>query len=417
MEFSKKIVRIFTSGSVDDGKSTLIGRLLYDTNSLYPDQIESVEDLSQKRGFVGIDFSLFTDGLIDERSQGITIDVAYRYFSTPSTKYIIADNPGHIQYTRNMVSGSSDADVAIVLIDANKGFNEQVIRHTFIAFLFRVPLVVFCINKMDRVQFNKEVFLKIQQSFLKIKENLPSGKFHFIPLSALKGDNVVVKSGNMQWYNGPSLLELLESERGVDKKTILSAIRFSVQGVLRDEINNKNIRGAFGKLLSGVLTKGESVTIIPGRTHTEIKGIFINGNEVDQIEYGQSAIVVLEGDVDFARGSLIVNNEELPLQVNAISTYLCCFEDLVNDPSKRYILRLHSSENTCIVKNIDFKYTNDFSVKNQEVNSLKMNDIALVGLQFSKKISIDSYVQNKFNGRFILIDPVTNSTVGCGIIV
>jgi sulfate adenylyltransferase subunit 1 len=270
---------------------------------------------------------------------------------------------------------------------------------------------------MDRAQYKEEVFLKIQQSFLKVKETLPSGKFHFIPLSALKGDNVVLKSANMQWYNGPSLLELLESEIGVGKKTTFNATRFSVQGVLRNEINNKNIRGAFGKLLSGVLTKEGSVTITPGRTDTKIKRIFINGNEVDQIEHGQSAIVVLEDDVDFARGSLIVNNEELPSQVNAISAYLCCFENLVNDPSKRYILRLHSSENTCIVKNIDFKYTNDFSVKNQKVNSLKMNDIALVGLQFSKKISVDSYAQNKFNGRFILIDPVTNSTVGCGIIV
>ena len=417
MELSKQIIRIFTSGSVDDGKSTLIGRLLYDTNSLFQDQINHVEELSKKRGFYGLDFSLLTDGLVDERSQGITIDVAYRYFSTPTAKYIIADNPGHVQYTRNMVSGSSDADVAIVLIDVNKGFNEQVIRHTFIACLFKTPLVVFCVNKMDSVNYNEEGYSKIEQSFLNIKGTLPDGSFHFIPISALKGDNVVSKSENIGWYDGPSLLELIEAGLSVKSSSASSTKRFSVQGVLREEAKSGIIRGVMGHMFSGSLAVGETVAISPGTQFSKVKQIIEVGSEVNHIEQGASAIIVLEDDIDVVRGSLIVGSDDLPMQTDTVTAYLCCFEDIPVKIKKRYLLRVHTAEYPCVITQVNYQYAKEFSEKNKFVDSLVMNDIANIELKFSKKISLDLFSQNKLTGRFILIDPISSSTVGCGIIV
>lgn len=410
-----KLIRISTAGSVDDGKSTLIGRLLYDSKSLFEDQIEHVFEASKKKNIEGIDYSLFTDGLRDERIQGITIDVAHIYFSTSENKYIIADTPGHVQYTRNMVTGMSNADIALILIDINKGLNEQVKRHIHIAAMLRIPKIIFCVNKMDLVGYDEKPFRDLIDQCIYLTNKLNLDHITFIPISAINGDNVVLRSENMPWHIGRSILEEI-NQHVTNQVENSSQKRLPIQCVINKQEDAKYYRGYAGMVISGMFSAGEEIIILPAGIRSTIKSITKNGNPVQDAGTGYSIVIELDHEIDITRGDLIVGANDLPTASSEITAKVCWMNESPIQQSKKYLLKTGSKEVPCLVVTIISKFANNFEDITKDPVDLLMNDIGYIKLKTSSPIYYDQYAMNKPMGRFILIDPVSNDTVAAGII-
>ncbi len=413
----RKLIKIATAGSVDDGKSTLIGRLLYDTHSLTTDKIEAIERSSKQRGYDYLDFSLATDGLVAEREQGITIDVAHIYFNTDKSNFIVADTPGHVEYTRNMVTGASTSQVAIILIDARKGVIEQTYRHFFISNLLRISHVVVAINKMDLVDFSEEVFLKIKADFdvLVEKSEFTEEQITFIPISALKGENVTRKSEYMPWYVGNTLLDHLEVLEPEDLQESAAA-RFPVQLVIRPKTEAyHDFRGFSGKLYGNSLQVGDRVTVLPSGNESTIKSIHFFDQELESAAPGSSIVLTLADEVDCSRGDMIVKSSEVPSSEKTISATVCQVNSKALKVGGKYILQHGINRVLAKVDQIEAKIFTDFS-GTEGAEQLKLNDIGKVHFRLSKPIHFDSYHQSKSNGAFILIDEGTFDTVSVGFI-
>ncbi|UAB84839.1 sulfate adenylyltransferase subunit CysN [Zunongwangia sp. SCSIO 43204] len=418
MEISNnQLLRFTTAGSVDDGKSTLIGRLLYDSKSIFEDQLESVTATSSKKGHEGVDLALFTDGLKDEREQGITIDVAYRYFTTPKRKFIIADTPGHIQYTRNMVTGASTANAAVILIDARNGVIEQTKRHSFIASLLNIPHLVVCVNKMDLVDYSEKVFNKITSQFEEFSSKLLMKDVRFIPISALEGDNVVNKSENMSWYAGGTLLNVLETLHISSDINKIDA-RFPVQTVLRPQSDEfRDYRGYAGRIASGIYRKGDEVAVLPSGFTSKIKSINTGEIEVEEAFAPMSVALTLEDDIDISRGDMIVKKNNQPEPSQEFDVMLCWLNNDAAKPRAKYIIQHTSNEERAMIKSVVYKVDINSYEREEGDGSLKMNDIARVKIRTTRRLMIDSYRDNRNTGSIILIDEGTNETVAAGMIV
>ncbi|MEM6298080.1 MAG: sulfate adenylyltransferase subunit CysN [Bacteroidota bacterium] len=412
------LLRFTTAGSVDDGKSTLIGRLLYDSKSIFQDQYEAIEASSQRRGEENVNLALLTDGLKAEREQGITIDVAYRYFSTPNRKFIIADTPGHIQYTRNMVTGASTANLALILVDARNGVVEQTRRHSFIASLLQIPHIVVCVNKMDLVDYSEEAYNQIKEDFSKFSSKLAVKDIHFIPISALKGDNVVNKSEAMSWYGGTTLLYLLENVHiGSDHNLI--DCRMPVQYVIRPQ-NDKfhDYRGYAGRIGGGVFKKGDKVMVLPSGFTSKIAKIDGPNGELNEAYPPMSVTMLLEDDIDISRGDMIVRENNRPEVEQDVEVMLCWFDsDKKLRPRGKYAIRHTTQEARCVVKDIQYKLNINTLHRDLEDKNIQMNDICRVTLRTTKPLFFDSYRQNRQTGSMILIDEGTNETVAAGMII
>lgn len=414
---SNQLLRFTTAGSVDDGKSTLIGRLLYDSKSIFEDQLKAIEATSQRKGHEGVDLALFTDGLRDEREQGITIDVAYRYFTTLKRKFIIADTPGHIQYTRNMVTGASTANAAIILIDARHGVIEQTKRHSYIASLLQIPHIIVCINKMDLVDFSEETYNRILKQFEEFSSKLVVQDVRFIPISALLGDNVVNRSENMDWYQGAPLLHTLETIHiGSDINKIDA--RFPVQTVLRPQSEeHRDYRGYAGRMASGILRKNDEIVVLPSGFTSRIKSINIHDKELEEVFAPMSVAITLEDDIDVSRGDMIVKSNNKPDPSQDIDMMICWLNDTAARPKAKYNLMHTSNNQKAIIKEIVYKVDiNTYSRINDD-KDLRMNDIARVKLRVTKPLLKDSYRDNRITGSLILVDETTNETVAAGMIV
>ena len=412
-----QLLRFTTAGSVDDGKSTLIGRLLYDSKSIFEDQLEAVEQASKSRGNEDVNLALLTDGLKAEREQGITIDVAYRYFATPKRKFIIADTPGHIQYTRNMVTGASTADLAIILIDARHGVMEQTIRHSYIATLLGISRIVVCVNKMDLVDFSKDVFDKIIADYKEMSKHLDIPDTDFIPISAKNGDNVVNKSDNTAWYTGKPLLEYLETVE--IKKSENQEFRMAVQYVVRP-ISDKfaDFRGYAGRIAQGVLRIGDKIKVLPSGTVSTVKGIYNGTQELSEAQEGESVNITLNDDIDISRGDyLVADDGNLPKVDNQFVLNICWFNTTPMQLRKKYIVRHATQEVQGLFTAIDFKTDISTQEKIHEVNELQLNDIAQVQLKTANPLVFESYKQNKVLGSLIFVDPFSFETVGAGMII
>lgn len=411
------LLRFTTAGSVDDGKSTLIGRLLYDSKSIFEDQLEAVETASKKKGEEHVNLALLTDGLRAEREQGITIDVAYRYFATPKRKFIIADTPGHIQYTRNMVTGASSANLAIILVDARKGILEQTIRHSFIASLLQIPHIIYCINKMDLVEYSETVFEKIKKELEAFSAKLDVKDITFIPISALKGDNVVERSTTMNWYQGPTLMYLLENIHISGDHNLIDA-RFPVQYVIRPQSTEyHDFRGYAGRMASGVLKKGEEIMVLPSGFTSRIKSIYSSGTELEEAFAPMSVTITLEDEIDISRGDMVVRVNNQPEQTQEIDVMLCWFNEKPLVLNGKYALKHTTKEVRCIVKDILYKMDINTLSRNTENKSIGMNDIARVNLRTTAPLLADKYHRNRITGSLILIDEATNETVAAGMII
>ena len=412
-----ELLRFSTAGSVDDGKSTLIGRLLYDSKSIFEDQYEQIKATSERRGEEGVNLALLTDGLKSEREQGITIDVAYRYFSTPRRKFIIADTPGHIQYTRNMVTGASTANVALILIDARKGILEQTRRHSFISSLLQIPHIVVCINKMDLVDYSEEVFNNIKEEFTQFAGKLDVVDIHFIPISALKGDNVVDRSDKMSWYGGQTLMHYLENVHIASDHNFIDA-RFPVQYVVRpynDEYHD--YRAYAGRVAGGIFKKGDEVMLLPSGFTTKIAHVDTYDGEVEEAFPPMSVSIRLEEDFDLSRGDMIVRAHNRPDVNQDIEAMICWFNEKELRPRGKYMLKHTTQDVKCLVKEV--RYTLDINTlhRNQEKLNVEMNDIARVVIRTTKPIFTDEYRKNRITGSFVLIDEGTNNTVAAGMII
>jgi sulfate adenylyltransferase subunit 1 len=412
-----ELLRFSTAGSVDDGKSTLIGRLLYDSKSIFEDQYEAIEQSSKKKGEEQVNLALLTDGLRSEREQGITIDVAYRYFATPKRKFIIADTPGHIQYTRNMVTGASTSNLSIILIDARKGIIEQTHRHTFIASLLGIPHVVFCINKMDLVDYEEETFERIKKETESFASKLAVRDIHFIPISALKGDNVVNKSENMPWYKGSTLLYLLENIHiGSDHNHI--DCRFPVQYVIRPQTDEfHDYRGYAGRIAGGVFKPGDKVVALPSGFGTTIKSIDTFDGKVEEAFAPMSVTITLEDEIDISRGDMIVRENNQPTVSQDIEVMVCWMSERPLQLRGKYALKHTTNDARCIVKDIKYKLDINTLHRLEEEKNIGMNDIARVSLRTTKPLFFDAYQKNRVSGSLIIIDEGTNETVGAGMIV
>ncbi len=412
-----ELLRFTTAGSVDDGKSTLIGRLLYDSKSIFEDQYEAVKATSERRGEEGVNLALLTDGLKSEREQGITIDVAYRYFSTPKRKFIIADTPGHIQYTRNMVTGASTANVALILIDARNGVVEQTRRHAIIASLLQIPHLVICINKMDLVDYSEEQFEKIKDQFTAFASKLDVNDVQFIPISALKGDNVVDKSEKMDWYEGTTLMYYLENVHiGSDHNLI--DVRFPVQYVVRpyrDEFHD--YRGYAGRIGGGIMKKGDEVTVLPSGFTSKIAKIDTYNGEVEKAFAPMSVTILLEDDIDISRGDMLVRTNNQPEVEQDVELMVCWFNEKPLQNRGKYTIMHTSQEARCIIKDIQYKLDINTLHRNMEDKEIRMNDIARVTIRTTKPLFFDTYRRNRITGSVIFIDENTNETVGAGMII
>jgi sulfate adenylyltransferase subunit 1 len=411
------LLRFTTAGSVDDGKSTLIGRLLYDSKSIFEDQLEAIETASQKKGDEHVNLALLTDGLRAEREQGITIDVAYRYFATPKRKFIIADTPGHIQYTRNMVTGASTANLAIILVDARKGMIEQTSRHSFIASLLQIPHVVFCINKMDLVDYNQERYEEIKKQLVDFSTKLNIKDIEFIPISALNGDNVVNRSENMAWYEGPTLMYLLENTTiSADHNHIDS--RFPVQCVIRPQSDNyHDFRGYAGRIAGGIFRKSEEVMVLPSGFTSKIKNIYMGENEIEEAFAPMSVTITLEDEIDISRGDMLVKPNNTPEQSQDIEIMMCWMNAKSLSPRGKYALKHTSKDARCMVKEVLYKVDINTLRKIEDDKEVKMNDIARVSLRTTSPLFFDEYTRNRLTGSVILIDEGTHETVGAGMII
>lgn len=413
-----ELLRFTTAGSVDDGKSTLIGRLLYDSKSIFQDQYEQIEAVSEKRGEEEVNLALLTDGLKAEREQGITIDVAYRYFSTPKRKFIIADTPGHIQYTRNMVTGASTANVALLLIDARNGVIEQTKRHAIIATLLQIPHVVVCINKMDLVDYTEEAYNKIQNDFELFATKLDVKDVSFIPVSALKGDNIVERSTNMDWYEGPTLMYYLENVHIASDHNFIDC-RFPVQHVIRpysDEFHD--YRGYSGRIAGGSFKKGDEVMMLPSGFTSKIQKIDSFDGELETAFPPQSVTILLEDDIDVSRGDMIVRVNNKPTVSQDLDIMLCWFDHSKSLQSRgKYVLKHTTQDVRCMVKEIRYKLDINTLHREQEDLNIQSNDIARVSLRTTKPLFYDKYKENRITGSVILIDEGTNNTVAAGMII
>ena len=413
------LLRFTTAGSVDDGKSTLIGRLLYDSKAIFDDQLEAMETSSKARGDENVNLALLTDGLRAEREQGITIDVAYRYFATPKRKFIIADTPGHIQYTRNMVTGASTANLAIVLIDARKGVIEQTCRHSFIANLLRIQHVVVCVNKMDLVDWDEGVFNKIVDDFKSFASRLDNiVDVTFIPASALIGDNIVDKSKNMPWYQGPTLLYHLETVYiGADENHVEA--RFPVQWVIRPHSNQyHDFRGFAGRVAGGVFKAGDDVTVLPSGFTTKIKAIESMDGPQQEVFAPMSATITLKDEIDMSRGDMLVKANNQPVPTQDIDAMVCWFSS--DNPLAgrgKYILRHTTKEVKAIVTEVCYKININTLRKIEDDLTLNLNDIGRIKVRTSAPLISDSYKSNRTTGSFVLIDELTNATVAAGMII
>ncbi|WP_370214850.1 sulfate adenylyltransferase subunit CysN [Mesoflavibacter profundi] len=414
---NNQLLRFTTAGSVDDGKSTLIGRLLYDSKSIFEDQLEAIENTSKKKGHDGVDLALFTDGLRDEREQGITIDVAYRYFTTPKRKFIIADTPGHIQYTRNMVTGASTANVATILVDARHGVIEQTKRHAFIASLLQIPHIIVCINKMDLVDFSEDVYNNIVSQFEEISSKMLVKDVRFIPMSALLGDNVVNKSENMKWYQGAPMLHTLETMHISSDINKVDA-RFPVQTVLRPQRDEFiDYRGYAGRVASGIFRPGDEVTVMPSGFTSKIKTIDTLDGELKEAFAPMSVSMTLEDDIDISRGDMIVRSNNKPEPSQDIEVMLCWLNNSPAKPRAKYTIKHTSNDQKAMIKEVVYKIDiNTLERINDDVE-LKMNDISKVKIRTTKPLMIDCYRENRTTGSIILVDDATNETVAAGMIV
>ena len=414
---SSELVRFATAGSVDDGKSTLIGRLLFDTKSIFEDQLEHVEETSRRRGDGYVNLALLTDGLRAEREQGITIDVAYRYFHTPRRKFIIADTPGHEQYTRNMVTGASTADLALILVDARKGVLEQSRRHAFIASLLRIPHLVVCVNKMDLVDFDQEVFERITAEFAGWAAKLDVHDLTFIPISALHGDNVVERSARMPWYEGTSLLYHLEHVHVASDRNLQDP-RFPVQWVVRpmsDE--HHDYRGYAGEVASGVFRAGDPVVVLPSGRESRIAAIDSYEGEMDEAYPPLSVTMRLEDDVDVSRGDMICRDHNRPIEAREIDAMVCWMAERPLSPRGRY--RIKHTTRTALAKIDEVRYRIDVNTlhRDEQAGGLQLNEIGRLKLRLSSPLFVDQYRRNRATGSFILIDESTNDTVGAGMVL
>lgn len=411
------ILRFITAGSVDDGKSTLIGRLLYDSKNILIDQLEQLEKQTKNKEAGPIDLALLTDGLRAEREQGITIDVAYRYFSTPKRKFIIADAPGHVQYTRNMITGASNASLIIVLVDARQGVVEQTRRHSIIASLLKIPYVVVAINKMDLVDFSEEVYTKIVADYASFAAQLGLNDITYVPISALQGDNIVDASIKMDWYAGKPLLQLLE-EVSIDEDINLTDSRFQVQFVIRPQTDElHDYRGYAGKVISGVYKKGDEVTILPAGIETRISKLEIAGEEVFEIFAPQSATILLADDIDISRGDSIVLSKNLPTTRNEVDVLLCWMDDKPLQSGSKYYIQHNSQLQRAVVKEVSYRIDVN-TLEHQTVeDKVKLNEVVKAKLKTSSQLVYDSYEKLRANGTAILIDETSNSTVAAVLFI
>ena len=409
------ILRFITAGSVDDGKSTLIGRLLYDSKNILIDQLEAVERASKFKNDGTIDLALLTDGLRAEREQGITIDVAYKYFSTPKRKFIIADAPGHVQYTRNMITGASNAALIIILIDARNGIIEQTKRHSIIASLLNIPNVVVAINKLDLVGYSEEIFNNIKEEYSKMAEQLSLNNVVYIPISALNGDNIVDQSENLNWYEGKTLLDYLETVE-LENTINLDKARFPVQYVIRPQTEElHDYRGYAGKITSGIYKVGDSVTILPSGTESKISAIEANQKQVEEAFAPQSVVLHLENDVDISRGDLIVKSDDLPKIEQELEVLVCWMGDKPLKSGSKYLIQNNTTQVKGIVKNIEYKLDVN-TLEKQEVEQVSLNEIVKLKLKTAKPLAYDSYKDLASNGGIIFIDETSFVTVGAGLI-
>ncbi len=411
------LLRFTTAGSVDDGKSTLIGRLLHDTKSIFEDQLEAVEHASKKMGDHYVNLALLTDGLRAEREQGITIDVAYRYFATPKRKFIIADTPGHIQYTRNMVTGASTANLAIVLIDARNGVVEQTCRHSFIASLLQIKHLVLCINKMDLVDYDEEVYNKIKADFEDFSSKLEIQDIRYIPISALKGDNVVDKSENMPWYNGPTLLFTLENVHISSDYNFVDP-RFPVQKVIRPQSDEyHDFRGYAGKIEGGIFKPGDEVLALPSGFTTKIKTIETMVGPLDEAFPPQNIVMTLEDDIDVSRGDMIVKPNNQPGIGQDIELMICWLNEKPLLLGGKYAIRHTTKDARCIIKEVLYKVNINNLHKIEDDLSIGLNEIGRIRIRTTQPFFYDSYKKNRGTGSIILIDEATNETIGAGMII
>jgi len=412
-----EVLHIATAGSVDDGKSTLIGRLLYETNSITTDRLEAIHKASQRKGIDFVDLSLLTDGLIAEREQGITIDVAHIYFQTPKRKFIIADSPGHVEYTRNMITGASHADVSIILVDARLGILDQTHRHYYIAHLLRIPNVIVCVNKMDLIGYEEEKFRAIEKKFTEFAGQIKTADQHiqFIPISSLYGENITKRSEKMMWHKGNALLEILESLEAHPKESHARA-RFPVQYIIRPRTETyHDFRGYAGRVASGKFKAGDSVTILPSQRTTTIDKIYQYDTIVEEANTRQSVVITLKDDVDVSRGDMIVKNGEEPTQRKELTADICWMDNEPMTGSKTYLLQAGTSLSKAKIAMVEYVKIPS-TLEQVTATSIKMNEIARVKIKTAKPVATDSYEENASNGSFILIDEYSNNTVAVGFV-
>ena len=412
-----KLLRFTTAGSVDDGKSTLIGRLLYDSKAIFQDQLDSIELSSKLRGEEHVNLALLTDGLRAEREQGITIDVAYRYFATPKRKFIIADTPGHIQYTRNMVTGASTANLAIILIDVRNGVIEQTLRHSYIASLLQIPHLLVCINKMDLVEYDEEAYIKVKKQFMSFSAKLGSKDIRFVPISALEGDNIVNRSENMNWYEGPTLMHLLENIYIGGDENLIDP-RFPVQYVIRPQTaEHHDYRSYGGRVAGGIFKKGDDVIVLPTGMEAKIKSIDFYDKELDVAFAPQSVAFQLTNDIDVSRGNMLVKKNSMPQTGQDIEMMVCWFNEKQLMIGGKYALKHTTNDARCLIKEVKFKLDVNALEKDFDDKTVNMNDIARLKIRTTIPLHYDSYRKNRITGSVILIDEGTNETVAAGMIV
>ena len=414
---NSQLLRFITAGNVDDGKSTLIGRLLYDSKSIFEDQLGAVEKASQHKGYEGVDLALFTDGLRDEREQGITIDVAYRYFTTPKRKFIIADTPGHIQYTRNMVTGASTANAAIILIDARKGVMEQTKRHSYIASLLQISHVIVCINKMDLVNWDEDRYNKIMTDYEAIASKMLVKDVQYIPICALRGDNVVHRSTNMMWYQGAPLLHTLETLH-ISSDINKVDTRFAVQTVIRPQTGGFiDFRGYAGRIASGIFRPGDEVVVLPSGFQSKISRIDFDDKQLENAFAPMSVIISLESDIDVSRGDMIVKTNNQPEPSQDIEAMICWLHNKPARPRAKYSILHTTNEQKVMIQDVVYKMNINTLERNPDDQDISMNDICRVRIRSTQPLLIDPYRENRVTGSFILIDDITNETVAAGMIL
>jgi sulfate adenylyltransferase subunit 1 len=411
-----ELLRFTTAGSVDDGKSTLIGRLLYDSNAIFEDHLEHIKGSSKRNGSDQIDLSLITDGLKDEREQGITIDVAYRYFATPKRKFIIADTPGHIQYTRNMVTGASTSNAALILVDGRKGVVEQTCRHSFLASLLQIPHIVVCVNKMDLVNYDEDIFQSVVEQYDSIASKLAVKDISFIPISALKGDNVVTRSEKMEWYHGATLLNILENIHiGSDDNLIDT--RFPVQTVIRPQTDEyHDFRGYAGRIDGGNIRVGDEIQSLPNGLKSVISKIYLGDKKIEEAFAPMSVTLTLTDDIDISRGNMLVKPNNLPQIVREFYAMLCWFNETPLNLNKKYLLRHTTANAICKIQDVIYKINISTLTRNIDDKTIIMNDIFKVKIRTNIELFIDPYQRNRKTGSIILIDEATHETVAGGIV-